>query len=93
MSYNKISRALAIAEAMEAERVEHAECVRIAREAERVERDKEPDESLDLSGGIDPMGMGDDGSRELALWYRSISGAASRGATSGIAYFPSAVRD
>ncbi|SCF45012.1 hypothetical protein [Micromonospora mirobrigensis] len=78
MSDAMINRALAIADAMEAARAEHAECVRAAREAERIERDQEPDESPDLSGGMDPMGTDDAGSRELALWYRSISGAASR---------------
>lgn len=86
MSCARTNRALAIAEAWEAERAEHAESVRAAREAERTERNREPVEPPDVSGGLDPMGIGDDGSSELAEWYRSISGAASRRPSSGILY-------
>lgn len=89
MSYASINRALAIAETLEAERAEHAERVRAAREAERIERSRGPIEPPEVSGGLDPMGIGDDGPSELAEWHRSISGAASR-RTNGVAYFPSA---
>ncbi|MEG3634029.1 hypothetical protein [Micromonospora palythoicola] len=90
MSDARINRAVAIAEALEAERGEHVEAVRLAREAERIERSREPVASPDLSGGLDSLDIGNDGPSELAQWYRSISGAANRRAPNGIAYFPAA---
>ncbi len=93
VSNARINRAVAIAEALEAERDEHAEAVRVARESQRAERNRQPIAPPDLSGGLDPMGIGDDGPSELAAWYRSISDAASRPRAVGITYFPSSKRD
>ncbi|PYC75197.1 hypothetical protein C7C45_04835 [Micromonospora arborensis] len=89
MSHARIGRILAIVEAKEAEQVEQAkqaERVQVAREAER---NPEPIAPPNLSGGLDPMGIGDDDRSELAEWYRSVSGAASRKPGIGSMYFPS----
>ncbi len=93
VSIARINRAVAIAEALEAEQGQHAEAVRVARESRHAERSRQPVASPDLSGGLDPMGTGEDGPSELAAWYRSISDAASKARAVGIAYFPSSKRD
>lgn len=81
MNYARINRAIAIAEATEAAQAEHADRVRAAREAAQAERSREHVEPPELSGGLDPHGIGGYHSpTEISQWHRSLSGAAERAA-------------
>ncbi|MEV0733305.1 hypothetical protein [Polymorphospora sp. NPDC050346] len=74
-----IARAIAIADAREAEQAEHAGHVRTARDIRRhVDDDQEVTEPSSLSGGLNPAGIGNDRS-EYAERHRAMSGASTRG--------------
>jgi hypothetical protein len=80
-------RAIAIAEEKTAEREEHTALVQAAHEAERAERERVPVEPPELSGGLNPDGIGEDDGRAALDRYLDYVSSAKR--SGNVAYYPS----